>query len=421
MKNILLINPWESEILPPPALGYLHSFIQNNCKDTNVIMINSDEIDLIHTQKIDLIGITVNSFSVPALPNLLNKLKNLFPEARFIAGGHHVTSLPDQILNLGFDQVVLGPGEKAFIDIINGNEEKKIYGSLPELDSIPFPDYHGLSGSWELPLYEGGTALPIISSRGCPFKCKFCASSQFWQRKWYPRSPENVVAEILENLETGKMRYWMFSDDNFTLDRKRALRICQLLEENICKKYPVRWHAASRAESLADKELCEAMAHAGCSCVWLGIESGSPNILSLCGKDTSTEKMLKGIAIADSCGISTVGQFIIGLPGETMDTVKETKAFIQKSKIKITGFNKPWVLPGTYLYDYSVEKQGIDENIFLKGVPFYTAENSEKVLDDWIGELKTLGRHWPEASFMVRVKGKMQKLKKLFINNFKRR
>jgi anaerobic magnesium-protoporphyrin IX monomethyl ester cyclase len=404
IMNILLINPSPPDIFPPPALGYLKAFIKAQVPQAAVQLADFQAALRLASSAMsyDLIGISVHSFAVRNTMALLSRLKQRFPHAHFVAGGHHASALPDQVLAWGFDQVVIGPGEEALVEIIGGNREKKLLGHpSSNLDDLPFPDYAGLGGQWSLPLYQRGKALPIISSRGCPYQCRFCASSNFWHRRWFSRSPDNVLAEISLRLQSGQMNAFMFEDDNFTLKRSRALEICHRLATEIRPRFPyLRWQAASRAESLADAELCEALAAAGCTHLWLGVESGSAAILERCAKNTTVERMLAGIETAHTYGLETVGQFIVGLIGETDLTIEESRDFIKRSKLSFVGVNKAWVLPGTYLYDYAVEK-GFQAESYWDGVPFFTWEHPEAVLDQWAAVLQQAGTGFPPPPWPI--------------------
>ena len=170
----------------------------------------------------------------------------------------------------------------------------------------------------------------------------------------------------------------MFEDDNFTANPRRVIDICTGIEE----MGSFSWQCASRAESLG-MEVCAALKKAGCKTVWLGIESLSQDSLDRCNKNTTVEKMLKGIEIADAFGIETMCQFISGIPGDTIDNIKETVENIKHSKIKRRGTNPLWVLPNTDIYDKAKE-QGFSDDIYLEsGAPFYTFEENLETLRHW--------------------------------------
>jgi radical SAM superfamily enzyme YgiQ (UPF0313 family) len=198
------------------------------------------------------------------------------------------------------------------------------------------------------------------------------------------RSVESVIHEIIYNIENYGMKNWMFEDDNFTLNKTRVIEICKRIVTDIIPKYGrLNWQCASRAESLIDSDLCKSLINAGCTKVWLGVESFSQSSLDRCEKHTTTEKMINGIETAENLGLRTMSQFIIGLPGDTIDDIFETSRIIKKTRMSYFGGNIAWVLPGTNIYDKSKEK-GFNENHYIEhGAPFYTYEQNMETLNRW--------------------------------------
>jgi len=366
--RVLLINPWEGEVFPTPAIGYLQSIIKaagHDVKATDLSRIYND------LTVYDLVAVTFHSFSV----KYAKQIRNYYP-GRLICGGHHPSALPDQMLSIGYNQVVIGEGEKAILEILNGNNSAKVYGEISDINSIPFPDYTGLG-------YTGEMGLPVISSRGCPFNCNFCASTHFWNRKYRMRSVDNVLNELSIRINNG-LRTWMFEDDNFTANKQRAIDICI----GISEMGKFSWQCASRAESF-DAELCRALSIAGCKTVWLGVESLSQDSLDRCNKNSTVGRMMEGIAIAESFGIETMSQFIIGIPGDTIQNINETIANIRQSKIRSRGTNILWVLPHTLAYQKAKERGFSDDTYLRSGAPFYTYEQDINTLNHWSNLINT--------------------------------
>jgi radical SAM superfamily enzyme YgiQ (UPF0313 family) len=358
--KVLLINPWQSEVFPPPSLGYLQAVL----KQAGVEVTACDLYEALQEKdEYDIVGVSFHSFSVKHAVGIRKAFKG-----RLVCGGHHPSALPQQMLEIGYDQVVIGEGENAMLEIIKGNTDKTILGTPCNLEELPFPDYTGFKGNWSM-------GIPIISSRGCPFNCSFCASADFWDRKWRMRSAENVVKEIIHS----GYKQFMFEDDNFTLNRTRVLEICQELR----KIGGLSWQCASRAETLIDDELCWNLRTAGCHTVWLGVESLSQESLDGCGKKTTVEKMLAGIKMAHTHSLQTMSQFIVGLPNDTKKNIDETIANIKKYKIGRKGSNILWILPNTDIHKKAKEK-GFDDSIYLQNVElYYTFEQNIKTLQYW--------------------------------------
>ncbi len=362
--KVLLINPWTADEAPPPAIGYLQSVLKKY--NVDVTARNLPEAMLLNDD-FDIIGVSFHSFSVKYARQIRDKFRG-----KLICGGHHPSALPGQMLSIGYDQVVVGEGENAIIDIIQGNNDQIIenceHKYFYSIDNIPFPDYTGLS-------HTGVYGINIISSRGCPYSCTFCASSDFWGHKYKMRSAGNVIAEINQRKSEG-YREWIFEDDNFTANKKRVFDICSHLNGDYT------WTGVGRAESM-DQELCTELYRAGCRKIFLGVESLSQDVLDRCGKKTTVEKMLKGIEIAENSGIATISLFLVGLPGDTVKDIEETHNNRINSRIRTMGVNIVWILPNTEIYKKAKE-YGFDDNIYLEsGAPYYTYEQSVQTLTQW--------------------------------------
>ncbi|MBI3986675.1 MAG: B12-binding domain-containing radical SAM protein [Lentisphaerae bacterium] len=382
--NTLFINPFPFELFPAPGIGYLKAVLEREDIGHQTWFADRNSLGAVleRVPPLDLIAVSIHSFAVPFTAAILPELRRRHPHARLVCGGHHPSALPQQMLNLGFDQVVTGPGELAFLEIARGRTDPVIAGESPDLDSLPWPDY-----PCQLPQIPSD--LPIIGSRGCPFHCSFCASSHFWKRRWTPRSCENILQELAAWLDRGVMREFMFEDDNFTLKKARTLELCEGIRTRLLPRYPgLRWQCASRAPALADEELCRALVTAGCFRVWLGVESGSQTILNRCRKNLIVQEQIEGIQTARRCGLRTMAQLIIGLLGETEDTLRETCRFIQLAQPSDVGINIAWTLPNTDLHAYARERGFSDDDYIRKGVPYFTWEHDETTLRQWAARVQ---------------------------------
>jgi radical SAM superfamily enzyme YgiQ (UPF0313 family) len=366
--KVLLINPWHDDYLPPPSIGYLQAALKHWRVDVKAFNLQQA---MATDEQFDIVGVSFHSFSVKNARRLREKFK-----CHLICGGHHPSALPDQMASIGYDQVVIGEGENAVIDIIQGNRSKYIkdcdHKYFFGINELMFPDYTGIN-------FGGCMGISIITSRGCPFACNFCASSNFWNHKYKMRSADNVLCEIEQRIREG-FTTWIFEDDNFTLNRERTLEICRSLTGHYL------WQCTSRAESL-DEELCAELFRAGCRKIWLGIETLSQDSLDRCNKNTTVENMLKGVENAYKTGIQTISLFIIGLPDDTVDDIELTRQRIKSSYITEIGTNIAWVLPNTEIYKKAKQK-GFDDNIYLEsGAPFYTSEQNIETLHSWEYEI----------------------------------
>ena len=163
--SVLLINPWAGEVFPTPAIGYLQAAIKTARPTVSVTAADMKvAMGLLEKNTYDIVGVTFHSFSVKYARQIRDKVKG-----RLVCGGHHPSALPQQMLNIGYDQVVIGEGENGMLGIIDGDTRPIIKGYINPftfIDELPFPDYTGLS-------WSGAMGMPIISSRGCPFSCLF--------------------------------------------------------------------------------------------------------------------------------------------------------------------------------------------------------------------------------------------------------
>jgi len=363
--KILLINPWEVDVLPPPSIGYLQAAL----KHWNIDVISRDLSEVLAlNDDFDIVGVSFHSFSIKFARAIRDKFKS-----HLICGGHHPSAMPEQMIKIGYDQVVVGEGENAIIDIVLAGNNAKIVKDCDQkyfnsIDDIPFPDYTGLH-------FTGELGINIITSRGCPFNCNFCGSSIFWGHKYKMRTAENVIAEIEQRKSEG-FSSWFFEDDNFLVDKKRVYEICSNLDGSLY------WGCQGRAESL-EKDLCHELYRAGCRQILLGIESLSQDALDRCNKNTTVEKMLKGIEAAVDENLNILSMFIVGLPGDTIKNIEETNLNRKNSKITNYVCSIAWVLPGTNIYNKAKE-YGFDDNIYLEtGAPFYTYEQPIEILEQW--------------------------------------
>jgi radical SAM superfamily enzyme YgiQ (UPF0313 family) len=381
--KILLVNPWEGEIFPPPSIGYVAAAARQNT-NAEVVCANMDSaIRLLKSTSYDIVGVSFHSFSVRNARKIRAAVKG---DSFLTCGGHHPSSsIGNQLLSIGYDQVVIGEGEGAISEIIAGNRSRVITVTNPySIDKIPFPQYEGLD-------FQRENGYPIISSRGCPFSCGFCASAQFWGHRWHPRSPSNVIEEIEYRIKNNRMRKWMFEDDNFTLNTARARTICEMIEKDIFPKYGrMEWQCASRAESLMDEDLVESMVRAGCVKCWLGIESLSQDTLERFCKNTTVDRMSNGINTASRMGLNTHSQFIAGLPGDTREDIIVTVENMKNIRMGSWGCNVPWILPDTMIYSCA-KKCGFNDNSYLEGgFITYTYEQSISTLMAWEKAIRTL-------------------------------
>jgi anaerobic magnesium-protoporphyrin IX monomethyl ester cyclase len=197
---------------------------------------------------------------------------------------------------------------------------------LEDYDSLPIPAFD-LLPSLEPYFVTAPAGRPytiLYTSKGCPFKCSFCTVAG---TKWRPKSAEKTMEELIFLKRNYGIRTVSFFDETFTLDKKRVQRLCDAL---ISEDLDIRWYCNTRAH-LVDLDLLKRMRQAGCRGISYGIESGSQSILDHADKCVTTEQARNAIAWARQARIKTFASFILGLPGETWDTVRETIDFVSQT------------------------------------------------------------------------------------------
>jgi len=274
----------------------------------------------------DIYGITAYAPTIPISEEIALKCKNKNPNAKIVVGGAHPTSVPNEMESI-FDIIVRGEGELAFLDIIKDYPiNKRIYKHPLEknLNLYPNPAYHLVNlKSYKRTINEK-PSITMLTSRGCCFRCSFCGLDES-HKVVKNRSPESVVKEIKEIKSKYGITKFNFQDDTFTMNRKRLYHMLNLFEP-----LNIGFRCHGRA-SLDKKEDYIKLKEAGCDMLSWGIESGSQKMLNLMNKQSTTQDNKNVIKWAKEVGITSRSFFMIGFPGETKETLEETKEFIERT------------------------------------------------------------------------------------------
>jgi len=364
LKIILTRPNYHSHLITPPlGLGYLSSYLKSQGHWTKVIdglnLNFSNEKIAALCQEADLVGISVLSAYLAETIAFIRVLKA--NKKKVVIGGPHVTALgQDALCQTGADYAICFEGEYSFASLAENiannkkNERLNQTGFIDNLDLLPFPDWEEINPRLYQKAPHGGLiknfpAAPIVTTRGCPYECAFCASPKLWERRIRFRSPENTVEEIEHLVKKFGVKEIHFEDDNLTLKKEHVIKICELL---IAKKLKISWATPNgvRADKL-DREILKLMRQSGCYFTAFGIESANQQILGNIKKSIELESISKAISIANKEGIITQGFFIFGLPGETKETMRETINFAKKSGLRRAQFLLLDVLPGSELWD----------------------------------------------------------------------
>ncbi|MCM8786995.1 MAG: B12-binding domain-containing radical SAM protein [Candidatus Omnitrophica bacterium] len=272
--------------------------------------------------------------------------------------GAFASAMPELFLKYG-DFVIVGEPENAAYKIAKGRtipEGVIISPPIQELDSLPFP-------SWEIfpykdysywPVIRKKPILTILTSRGCPFSCGYyCPYPNFQGKIWRKRSVENVINEIKYLIKDYQIKALDFRDPNFTLDKKRVENIAKEIIKNNIKVY---WSCETHLNSL-DKNLVKILYKAGLRNINVGIESGNEEVLKNSKRINSNKKHQKEIInYCQSLGISVAAFYILGLPSDTSETIKETIKYSQELNTMIAQFSLCTPYPGTKFYEEIKDK-----------------------------------------------------------------
>jgi len=318
--------------------------------------------------KPDIIGSTATTTTIYDGLNAIKIGRELYPEAFTILGGVHASVLPVETLTEcpQLDAVCIGEGEETIVALARALERKeclaKVRGIaykrdkqiirtqpralISDLDSLPLPARNLLP----MEKYASGgkphRTASIVSSRGCPFHCAFCATPYIAGWQYRARSAQNIVAEILHIVEEYDMHSFEFVEDLFTMDNKRVTDICDGI---IDIGLNVTWSCSARADTVTP-ELISKMAEGGCRCIFYGIESGCQRVLDLMKKGERLQQIADAVRWTEDAGMQTWGFFILGFPGETRQELEMTIQFAGETGLDFAEFFIISAFPGSPLY-----------------------------------------------------------------------
>ena len=335
----------------------------------------------------DVIGLTGTTPFYNIAVDLASKLKKANNKTPIAIGGAHVTILKEEAFSPCFDYGFVGEADEswaAFLEqyeagedisdtrgiLFRHNGEVKFTGAaepIGNIDSVPLPARHLL----KMDKYKIGTLqgtknfTSIMFSRGCPFNCIFCSTKVFGKQV-RKRSAELVVDEIASVVSNFNIRHFMFADDNLTLDRNYILELCDLIEK---EKLAITFEGSTRA-NLIDEELISRMAESGLTRISFGLETVDTEIRRIIKKEVPLESYEIANKLANKYNIECLNSVMIGLPGETRETIGKTLSYLRHShEIKQANCSIAVPYPGTELYEMA--KRG-DYELML------TAENFSK-------------------------------------------
>lgn len=338
--------------------------------------IGEDVFNEVEAFEPDLVGFTATTYTYPRAVFLGNQVK----QKGFctVIGGVHVSALPEQAIQDGFDMVVVGEGEKMLLEIVEKGYKRGIFKPTADMilseSEIPFLDktliklerYTKFSKKSVLQGDFLGTHL--LGMRGCPHKCIFCYNSG----RQYPLrilSAKRIFAEVKNTIEVTGIRHIVFHDDNFFVSRQRVKEFCQLV---IQEKLKFTWACSARSGSV-DEETISLAADSGCRRIGFGFESGSQQVLDRMEKGLSVEQNLAAARLCHQYKIELLAYMIVGNPGEQVKDIMLTKKFIKKASPDYASVTRLCPYPGTVLWKWC-EDEGYIHHIDFKKLNFRDAD-----------------------------------------------
>jgi len=359
-----------------------------------------------------------------AIPKLA---KEILPEVKVAALGIHVTALPEECLNLSssLDYCIRGEPEFIVKDLTlalrDGGSIKGISGLsyrtdgkiihnkdrefISNLDELPFPAWHLIDPrDYRMP-FKNVPFLLIATSRGCPYKCTFCADKAFYGTKLRLKSPKRVVDE----LEWVKKRFgvaeFLFWSESFTINNNFVIEICK---EILSRELKVSWVCNSRVDNV-NLSLLRKIKEAGCWMIGYGIESGNQKILDSVKKGTTLKQIREAVQWAKEAGLEVTGHCILGLPWETQETIKQTINFTIELDLDFAQYYCAVPFPGSKLYTQALEQNWINTTKWTKFEQNFSVLDLPNINADKIMEL----RRWAFKKFYLRKKIILKTLKRI--------
>ena len=362
---IYLPHPWlkEPDAQLPLGILYLAAVTRNAGYETTVLNYSGSGfedalLELQGLNEFDFYAITATSLEIPMANDFGKAIKAMFPNCKLLIGGPG-TCTPEYI-DRCFDLVYIGEAENEIVEFLeyysNPLQSSKIVHSNSvgpqDLDKLPLPARDFVTGSLGGKIfafgkeYVGSGSTTIISSRGCPFACSFCASQHSSVRF---RDPTFVVDEMKFLYLQYGIRQFRFSDDAFTLNRERVMSICRLLRHSF-KDGDIAWRVSCRVKPI-DHEMVSAMVQAGCKEFSFGIESFDQNVLDCLCKGTTVKDNIQALKVVNDCGGNSRLLFMIRTPGQDLFTVDRNIEILEKVPYEIIACTTFVPLPGSAIWE----------------------------------------------------------------------
>jgi len=372
IKNVVLIEPkapgfhvFSRYKLPRLGLPLLGAVLEQELGiSVKIYFQECAKIDWDAVSNADMVGISTITSTAPAAYGLVERIKRT-TDATVVMGGPHVTFLPEEALEKGADFIVRGEGEKSIVELIkclqgdadalglrdiaglSYREDGEIVNNVErewigDLSSLPWPKLSLIQG------FEKRAIMPIMTSRGCPFNCKFCTVTSLFGRKYRFRETEDVLAELESLYALYPKAIFFFYDDNFTANPEHTKQLLRRMKE---KGITPRWTAQTRVEVVHDEELMTLMEETGCLFLYLGLESANPETLKAYRKSQTVEDIEHAVEVIHKHKIKVHGMFVMGSDEDDKESIRETVRFAKRTGIDTVQFMILTPIPGSETYE----------------------------------------------------------------------
>lgn len=429
-ERILLVKPkgrkglgFASDVIPI-GLEYIAASIENTVEDVHIIDMELEQHSFKHFLDLfrpDLVGITMSATD----HNEGLRLAKIAKEKGIttVLGGYHPTLVPDELLSHSqVDMVVRGEGEHTMKELVQNDCPRGVLGvsykengnvihnedrpMIEDLDSLPFPARHLRRHKYNHMNSKNRETDVICTSRGCWGRCSFCCEPVMNKSHQRFRSPENVMAELLEitSFHNGKPLRILVVDPNFMGDPERIHRLCDLLLEH---ELDIQFSVMTRVDSVANNpQLIKKMCDCGFLDYELGIESPNLRDLKNTRKGITLKMQREAVKILRDNGANVSGTFVIGLPGQTEEEIKQFPVYAKELGLMNAAFGIATPFPGKKFYNNLDKKGLIIERDWTKYDEMHSVFRLDGISRTRLEELETycMARFWTMNTLLDRAK-----------------
>jgi len=411
---------------PPLGLAYIAAMVKESGRSLTVIDANGEALDAIHPfpmrNDFMLQGLTIDeivdripietkvvgitclfSTSWPIVRTVLERVRERFPDALLVAGGEHVTAVPEHALeDSPADVLVLGEGDETVLTLLSAWENGDPLESVPGLafrrdgeivntglgkrikgiDELPFP-------AWELfPIREYivrrqtngvnmGPSMPLMTTRGCPYQCTFCSNKGMWTQRYVLHSPKRVADEMAYYIEQYGVTNFDLQDLTAMVKRSWAIELCKEIR---ARKFNITWQMPTGTRSeVFDEELLDQLYQSGCRLLSFAPESGSPEMLESIKKQVDIEHMMEAIRAALKKNFKISCFVVIGFPNERRETLYATMKMLRRFAavgVHDVTISKFVPYPGSLLFTTLLDEGEVELNdrFYLSSMDLYARD-----------------------------------------------